>query len=103
MRQRKNAIYVMFVLISLSIVANVVQADAPLSVLLTPDSDVPIDRSDELSNSGVGNLLAVAFEKDVYVYHTGTRNELDFSPLVLNDDYVTRFKFTEDSTNQGQG
>ena len=103
MRQGKNAISVMFILISLSIVANVVQADAPLSVLLTPDSDVPLDRSDELSYSGDGNLLAVAFEKDVYLYHTGTRNELDFSPLVLNDDYVTSVKFTEDSTNQGEG
>ena len=103
MRRRQNAIYLMFFLISVSIVANVVQADAPLSALITPDSDVPIDRSDELSYSGDGNLLAVAFEKDLYVYHTGTRNELDFSPLVLNDDYITSVKFTEDSTNQGDG
>ena len=103
MRRRHNAIYLMFFLISLSIIANVVQADAPLSALITPDSDVPIDRSDELSYSGDGNLLAVAFEKDLYVYHTGTRNELDFSPLVLNDDFITSVKFTEDSTNQGDG
>ena len=44
MRRRHNAIYLMFFLISLSIIANVVQADAPLSALITPDSDVPIDR-----------------------------------------------------------
>mgnify|MGYP001184128177 CR=1 FL=1 len=103
MRRSQNIIYLMFFLISVSAVANVVQADAPLSALMTPDSDVPIDRSDEVSYSGDGNLLAIAFEKDLYVYHTGTRSELDFSPLVLNDDFITSVEFTQDSTNQGDG
>jgi len=103
MRQSRKVIYLLFLLISVSLFSNIAKADAPLSVLLTPDSEVPIDRSTSISYSGDGNLLAVAFEKEVYLYHTTTRNELDFSPLILNDDLVTSVKFTEDSTNQGEG
>lgn len=100
--RKRTICYSLFLLFSISLFTPSIVADMPLSALITPDSEVNIDRSSSISYSGDGNLLAVAFEKEVYLYHTSTRNELEISPLVLND-FVTSVEFTSDSSNQGLG
>jgi len=102
MRESRKVIYIILFIFSISLFAPATVADMPLSALITPDSEVNIDRSTAISYSGDGNLLAVAFEKEVYLYHTTTRNELEISPIILND-LVKSVEFTSDSSNQGAG
>ena len=80
----------------------IVSSDEPLSALLVPESDENLDRSTFISYSGDGNILAIAFEKEVYLYHTVSRTELENSPLTLND-FVKSVEFTSDSSNIGEG
>ena len=80
----------------------IVSADEPLSALLIPESEENLDRSTFISYSGDGNILAIAYEKEVYLYHTVSRSELENSPLTLND-FVKSVEFTGDSSNIGEG
>tara|TARA_B000000532_G_C18875075_1_gene410222 strand:+ start:1519 stop:3858 length:2340 start_codon:yes stop_codon:yes gene_type:complete len=81
-------------------------SEKALSALLTPDTDTNLDRSSSISYSADGTILAVAYEKEVYLYHSITRNELEISPLILpnmGNDIITSVEFTSDSSNLGDG
>ena len=106
MRSNPKIVYILLALFLASIFSTSVIAEKPLSALMTPDSEVNLDRSSSVSYSADGNILAVAFEKEVYLYHSITRNELEISPLVLpnmGNDIITSVEFTSDSSNLGDG
>ncbi len=106
MRGNLNIIYFILSLFLISIFSTCVVAEKPLSGLLTPDTEAILDRSSSISYSADGNILAVAYEKEVYLYHSLTRNELEISPLILpnmGNDIITSVEFSIDSSNQGDG
>ena len=105
-RASTNTIYLILSIFLISIFSTCVVAEKPLSGLLTPDTEAILDRSSSISYSADGNILAVAYEKEVYLYHSLTRNELEISPLVLpnmGNDIITSVEFSIDSSNQGDG
>ncbi len=100
---RKNLVcYLLLTLLLMSQCSQTVGADEPLSALLVPESADLHDKSTDIAYSGDGNILAIAFETEIYLYHTVTRNELEISPLTLND-MVNSIEFTSDSSNIGDG
>jgi len=97
-----KAVFLILLCFLLSSFSVAVSSEMPLSGLLEPESEGVLDRSSSIAYSGDGNLLAIAYQKEVYLYHALTRAELEISPIVLNDD-VRSVEFTSDSSNQGSG
>ena len=106
MRASRKIVYLLLTLFLVSIFSTSVVSEKALSALITPESDTNLDRSSSISYSADGTILAVAYEKEVYLYHTITRNELEISPLILpnmGNDIITSVEFTSDSSNLGDG
>ena len=89
MRASRKTVYLLLTLFLVSIFSTSVVSEKALSALLTPESDTNLDRSSSISYSADGTILAVAYEKEVYLYHTITRNELEISPLILLSKIAT--------------
>ena len=99
-----NLVSLVLLCLLLSPMFGIVSSEIPLSELIEPENDGTLDRSSFVAYSGDGNLLAISYENrnEVYLFHTITREELEISPIVLNDE-VRSLEFTEDSSNQGSG
>ena len=103
MRQTNLVLCIFLIILSFSQFSYIVSADEPLSALLIPESeDKILDRSSSIAYSGDGNILAIGYEKEVYLYHTATRNELGHIS-VPDNDFVKSVEFTSDSSNIGEG
>ncbi len=106
MMASRKIVYLLLTLFLVSLFSTTVVSEKALSALLTPDTDTNLDRSSSISYSADGTILAVAYEKEVYLYHSITRNELEISPLILpnmGNDIITSVEFTSDSSNLGDG
>ncbi len=106
MMASRKIVYLLLTLFLVSLFSTTVVSEKALSALLTPDTDTNLDRSSSISYSADGTILAVAYEKEVYLYHSITRNELEISPLILpnmGNDIITSVEFTSDSSNLGEG